>query len=168
MGELNNVNRNGEISRREFLGLASPLGKVGLDESKCTGCGLCALDCPTGALHFSGDGDGRYRLLFKHNLCDACARCVEVCPEQCLHLERALELDKLSAIVLFEDKMVTCARCGKLVGPQKMLDRIKEKLSASGKLSPERFELCPECKSAALFNNNRAIMHQPVVSRGRE
>jgi ferredoxin len=84
----------GEMSRRELLKLASPLGKVMLDSSKCTGCGLCATECTDGALTISSSGEDTYQLLFKHNLCTACGQCVEVCPEQCLRLERALELDR--------------------------------------------------------------------------
>ena len=66
----------GEISRRELLKLASPFGKVELDCSKCTGCGLCAIDCPTEALTIAtNDETDAYQLLFKHNVCVACGVC---------------------------------------------------------------------------------------------
>ncbi len=139
----------GEISRRELLKLASPLGKVALDGSKCTGCGLCVLDCPTQALTVSSSGEANvYQLLFKHSLCIACGQCVEVCPEQCLHLERTLELDKLNspAIVLFKDEIVRCSECSNPVASRAMINSIKVKLSVTAPLSPHQLELCPECK----------------------
>ena len=138
----------GEISRRELLKLASPLGKVTLEEAKCTGCGLCALDCPTGALAVSSSGEADvYQLLFKHNLCVACGQCVEVCPEQCLGLERTLELDRLGspAAVLFEDTTVRCSECSSPVGTRSMIDNVRAKLLAAGQ-SSTKFELCPTCK----------------------
>ena len=71
----------GEISRRELLKMASPLGKVELDSAKCSGCGLCAVDCPTEALTIAADAEkGTYQLLFQHSVCIACNKCIEVCP----------------------------------------------------------------------------------------
>jgi len=165
MTELNGVNQDrqrasglrpeGEISRRELLKLASPFGKLELNSSRCSGCGLCALDCPTGALSFSEGGKANaYLLLFKHNLCFACGQCIEICPEQCLHLERTLELDKLSspATVLFEDEMIRCSECGGPVGSRRMINKIGAKVLAIGEFSPGQFELCPTCKAGAQFS----------------
>ncbi len=143
------VRPEGKISRRALLKLASPLGKVSLDNSKCTGCGLCVLDCPTRALTVSsGEEADTYQLLFRHSLCVACSQCVEVCPEQCLHLERTLEPDRLNspAMVLFEDEIVRCSECGNPVASRAMINSIKAKLSVTAPLSPHQLELCPECK----------------------
>ena len=142
-----------KISRRELFQLASPLGKVMLDSSKCSGCGLCALECTTGALSFSPGGKGTYQLLFKHNLCIACSQCVEVCPEQCLSLERTLELDRLSqpATVLFEDEIVGCSECGSPVASRAMIDRLRAKLVNREDSLTLQLELCPRCKAEARF-----------------
>ena len=148
----------GEISRRDLLKLASPLGKVTLEGARCTGCGLCALDCPTGALTVSPGGEADvYQLLFKHNLCVACGQCVEVCPEQCLRLERTLEPDKLGspATVLFEDEIVRCSECGSPVGSRAMINSIKAKVLAAGQFSSSQFELCPECKAKVQLSRLR-------------
>ncbi len=145
----------GEISRRELLKLASPLGKVTLEKARCTGCGLCAVDCPSGALTILSGGEADvYQLLFKHNLCVACGQCVEVCPEQCLHLERTLELDEISrpATVLFEDEIVRCSDCGSPMATRAMINSIKAKLPDTGQLPSSQFELCPACKAKVQFS----------------
>ena len=146
----------GKISRRELLKLVSPLGKLELDSSLCSGCGLCALDCPMGALYVSSDEDN-FQLRFRHELCLACGRCVAVCPEQCLRLERNLELDKLGspAEVLFEDKIARCRECGNIIGSRAMLDRLRVKLLAAGEPVASQFGLCPTCKIKAQFSLGR-------------
>lgn len=144
----------GKISRRELLKLAVPLGKVDIDGSRCTGCGLCALECPTGALVTSQGEDDDYQLLFRYGSCVACGQCVEVCPEECLHLERTLELDRINqpAKVLFEDRIARCSQCGSPIGTKAMIERLQAKVVAAGGASPSYFELCPTCKIKAQFN----------------
>ncbi len=148
----------GEISRRQLLKLASPLGKVRLDRDRCTGCGLCALDCPSGALAIMPDEEmATYRLLFKHHLCFACNRCVEVCPEQCLRLERTLEPDSLrqAAAVLFKDEFVRCAGCGVPFASRAMINSIRAKVGTSGRFPASGFDFCPECKTRVQFGQMR-------------
>lgn len=145
----------GEISRRQLLKMASPLGKVTLEKDRCTGCGLCALECPSGALVFTQDSEAvACQLLFKHSLCVACGQCVEICPEQCLHLERALEPEGLHrpATVLFEDEIVRCAECGCPLASRAMINGIKAKLPATGRVPSSQLELCPGCKAKVQFS----------------
>ena len=60
-----------------------------VDDSLCTGCGVCMRRCPTGALKLIG---GRVR--FKQERCIGCGLCVKTCPAQAHHLMRKSE-DKL-------------------------------------------------------------------------
>jgi len=141
------------ISRRELLQKLSPLGKVSLDDTKCTGCGLCARECPTGALTISsGEKSDTFRLLFTHGVCVACGRCAEICPEKCLQVERLLEPENIvNQSVLFEDEIVRCSRCGNAIGPRTMIDKLQARITASGHSSTAQFGLCPECKAQTQF-----------------
>ena len=149
-----------EISRRELLRRLSPLGKVELDSSRCTGCGLCAVECPTKALLISSSEEepDAFRIFFKHGNCVACGLCVEICPENCLRVERVLELDKVgSQSVLFEDKLVRCSECGCPLGPRSMVDKMQARVMAAGQALPLQFELCPDCKVRAQFTQHWGV-----------
>jgi len=145
----------GKISRRQLLTMASPLGKVTLDTATCTGCGLCALECPSGALTASTNRETEvYQLLFRHNLCIACGQCVEVCPEQCLRLERTLELDRLGqpAVVLSEDSLGRCAQCGAPTAPRSMLANLGARIRGRG--GPvAQLDLCSTCRLKGVVDN---------------
>lgn len=56
---------------------------IRIDESKCTGCGLCIPDCPEGALQII---DGKARLI-SDLFCDGLGACVGTCPEGALTVE---------------------------------------------------------------------------------
>jgi ferredoxin len=61
---------------------------IQIDESKCTGCGVCLDSCAEGAL---GLVDGKARLV-KEKYCDGLAACLKECPEGALTIvEREAE-----------------------------------------------------------------------------
>jgi len=144
-----------QISRRELLQKLSPLGRVSLDATKCTGCALCTQECPTGALTvLLGEESDTFRLLFKHGVCVACGKCVEICPEKALRVERLLEPDKLEGqSVLFEDEIARCSRCGCAIGPKTMIEKLQARVTASGHSITAQFGLCPKCKTQTQFGD---------------
>jgi NAD-dependent dihydropyrimidine dehydrogenase PreA subunit len=56
---------------------------ITIDEEKCTGCGMCASDCPEGALQVI---DGKARLV-GDLLCDGLGACIGSCPENAISVE---------------------------------------------------------------------------------
>ncbi len=135
-----------------------PFGRLELDRSQCTGCGLCALDCPTAALRIASNADS-IRLLFEHQSCVGCGQCVKACPEECLRLENVLDLDRLKgpAENLLEDGMVMCTECGAAVAPRAMIDSLRSKLDAGG--APwSQLEVCPACRSKSVFGSNAILV----------
>ena len=152
-----NLEPESKVSRRELLNRLSPLGKVELDSSRCTGCGLCAMECPTKALLISPiEETDTFQLIFKHGKCVACGLCVEICPENCLCVERILEPDKIgSQSMLFEDTLVRCTGCGRPLGPKSMVGKMQARVMAAGQALPLQFELCPDCKVRTQFSQLR-------------
>lgn len=150
--KLNIRKPEGEISRRELLNLVLPsyeavlFGKLSIDGSQCSGCWLCATECPTGALAHSLDEiKDTNRLVFQPELCDACGKCITVCPEKCLQLEYITELEKMDSPtkVLFEDDIARCRECGSNIGSKAMIERLKIKIP---KELSSQLELCTLCK----------------------
>ena len=161
---------DGEISRRELFKLVlpryevEPFGKLELDDSQCTGCGLCALDCPGEALTVSTSKESGYQLLFRQDLCDACGKCIETCPEKCLRLKRIPVVENMDAPpeVLFEDKIVRCRECGDVVGSMAMIDRLRARLSNKEDPLAAQFGLCSSCKIKAQFSLGRTTLEPPA------
>jgi ferredoxin/coenzyme F420-reducing hydrogenase delta subunit len=123
-----------------------PFGKLTLDSSQCTGCGLCAADCPTGALE-AMPGSDSCGLVFHHERCSGCGLCIKVCPEACLKLERVLELDKWGGPpqTIMKGDFVWCKVCGAPVAPRAMVEKLRDRIGAMGG-NTSRLEICSACK----------------------
>ncbi len=60
-----------------------PIRKIiEIEEEKCTGCGLCIVDCAEGALEII---DGKAKVV-KDSFCDGLGACIGSCPEDALHI----------------------------------------------------------------------------------
>jgi len=158
--KLNALESKDGISRREFLKIiglknhARPL----IDKEKCTGCSLCAMDCPTKALILNQGGEkGSYQLLFRKEACNGCGACEKSCPENCLQLveeERERNEERKEAEVIFEDNLSRCVECGIPLFPRSMVKKMENKISMNEKTSWP-FELCPSCRMRTQFRKER-------------
>ncbi len=149
------------ISRREFLKILQPKdnGIPVIDKEKCTGCGLCTIDCPTKALTISQNSErDSYQLLFREEACNACGVCEKSCPENCLQLvEKEPEKEKTGkgAKAIFEDKISRCTGCGIPLFPQSMVKKLETKILLK-KETTWPFNLCPSCRMKTQFKKGMA------------
>jgi ferredoxin len=145
------------MSRRDLFNMVVPKGvlpqkgHLTIDVSRCTGCALCAAECTANALYV--EGEDRIRLLFRHEMCDSCRLCLDICPEACLTLEKGP--GEASPVVLFEDEFTRCGNCGAVIGSKAMIQRMKEKLEKYDKAILDKLELCPQCKGMRTNSANR-------------
>jgi NAD(P)H-quinone oxidoreductase subunit I len=63
-------------------------GKLLFDPSKCTGCSLCAKDCPANALEIVILDRAAKRFVARYNIanCIYCGQCVQSCKFKCIRL----------------------------------------------------------------------------------
>ncbi|MFB3884505.1 MAG: 4Fe-4S dicluster domain-containing protein [Thermodesulfobacteriota bacterium] len=146
------------LSRREFLGIPRPKhhARLLLDREKCSGCGLCAIDCPTKALTFSQDDEpDTYQILFRQEVCEGCGACEKSCPETCLQLT---DLDPgereagKGAQVIFEDKISKCMGCGIPLYPRAMMKKLGSKVFRVEEYAWP-LDLCPSCRMKSQFSD---------------
>lgn len=97
-----------------FATQLTPFGVVEVDAAHCSGCGLCARFCPTGALDFTVDTD-HFALSFQASACIACEICVVACPEKVVHQGESLALDAIlmdRVTRVAAGEVVACEVCG--------------------------------------------------------
>jgi formate hydrogenlyase subunit 6/NADH:ubiquinone oxidoreductase subunit I len=125
-----------------------------IDKEKCTGCGLCTIDCPTKAFIINRNNErDTYQLVFRQEACDACGVCEQSCPENCLQLiEKEPERNETGkeAKVIFEDDISRCMECGIPLFPRSMMKKMETKIPMNRETTWP-FELCPSCRMKTPF-----------------
>ncbi len=114
-----------------------------LNEVKCTGCGACDLQCPTGTLEY--DDKGRVRVFtYSHYQCICCGKCVNICPEGAAGLRHEIGLGRFLQIVPKREirsvELVACERCGTMFAPAAQVGKIR------GMIPDDFIGFCPRCK----------------------
>ena len=65
-------------------------GHLHWNPEKCTGCGMCATDCPAGAIemHVLDKKAKRFVMVYHVDRCTFCAQCVHTCNQDCLMMQK--------------------------------------------------------------------------------
>ncbi|MFA6226651.1 MAG: 4Fe-4S dicluster domain-containing protein [Methanoregula sp.] len=129
---------------------------IGIDETKCTGCGQCIPDCPEGALQLI---EGKARLV-SDLFCDGLGACIGTCPEGAISIvEREASLYDEKAV------MATIVRQGVPV-----IKAHLEHLAGNGQreLYNEAIEYLIEHTIAIPDHDNTAVIRKPLLDSARK
>jgi ferredoxin len=135
----------------------APYGAVEVDKQKCTMCLACAGACPENALL---DAKDTPQLRFIERNCVQCGLCEKTCPEDAIALTPRLLLttDATRPVVVNEDKVVACLRCGKPFANQRIIDNMLGKLATHSMFSDpaalNRLKMCQDCRVVDLFEKD--------------
>ncbi|MFQ6040653.1 MAG: 4Fe-4S binding protein [Candidatus Poribacteria bacterium] len=138
----------------------SPLGIVEVRADVCSGCGMCARVCPTGALLYDTGKEGVF-LTFDATTCVACGQCLLKCPEaerEAIRLYRKTDLTRISRgrKIIYQGKAPKCVACGSPIAPSKMIRRIEELLGNEYAATADILtRYCPACRGVAAFHGSR-------------
>jgi ferredoxin len=120
----------------------------------CTGCGMCAMVCPTQALDFAQQ-EGSVSLSFDAALCTACGQCLPKCPEaaaDAITLARRTDIERIGQgrTSVYQEETARCVTCGASIAPRRMLRRIEALLgSPFAATMPVLNQYCMACRSTA-------------------
>jgi len=120
------------------------------DANKCTACGACSQNCPTGAISVLDLGK-EVAVEVWYGKCIFCARCTEVCPEEAVKMSLQYDLSTYNKDEVRDRVSMTayrCQACGKLITSDRHVGEIMERERALP--LPENYTslvmLCPDCR----------------------
>jgi ferredoxin len=134
------------------LPVLAGFGAAQVQADGCTLCLACTMVCPVGAFRSNPDAP---ELSFLEDACVQCGLCAATCPEKVIALEPRLNFapEAREARVVKREEPMPCRHCGKLFGTRSSVERVKQKLAASGHwmfTDPKRLavlELCEDCRA---------------------
>lgn len=140
----------------------APFGRIRVDREACTLCLACVSVCPSAAVVGGGDEP---RLLFREDKCLQCGLCHVACPEDAITLQARMNYEAFLRpleTVLNEEVMAHCVGCGKGFAPQKLVQRMADKLAHHWMYQDERARkrlwMCEDCRVRDIFSDE-AGMH---------
>jgi Fe-S-cluster-containing hydrogenase component 2 len=113
--------------------------KVLIEAEPCTGCMICARECPTDAI----TGKKKEVHVLDQEKCVQCLLCFEVCRFGAVFAE--VNGDRLDVVgsKKKKDDLVACTLCGKPVGTKQ---RIAVMRATNPNIDQEVFKVCPDCR----------------------
>ncbi|MCC7484897.1 MAG: 4Fe-4S binding protein [Burkholderiales bacterium] len=136
------------------LPAGAPYGAVVVDKEKCTMCLACVGACPEGALL---DARDKPQLRFIERNCVQCGLCEKTCPESAIALLPRLLLSGAATrpVVVNEDAIFACVRCGKPFATQRIIDNVLGKLGSHSMFQDPRalarLRMCQDCRVVDMF-----------------
>lgn len=144
----------------------APLGRIHVNQGRCTLCMGCASVCPTKAIQAGNDVP---RLAFIESNCVQCGLCSAACPEDAIDLEPRLVTDperRRATQILNEQAAFFCISCGKPFATQSVIDSVMNKLSDhrmyQSKRARRRLMMCGECRVTDAVQDQEAIEPRPA------
>jgi len=133
------------------LAAGSPLGRIIVDQQRCTLCSACAKICPTTAIRYTDSTESGFaRLAFAEELCVQCGACVSGCPESAISLQPRMAPLQVRGFwrVLSSGPLATCPDCGRGFMPRKLLDANIRQTESAGMPAAalEQMNRCPDCR----------------------
>jgi len=142
------------------LPAGAPFGTLAINAGACTLCLACVGACPEGALL---DGGDLPRLRMIESKCVQCGLCATTCPENAISLVPRLDLtpQARSPRVLHEAPMFACIKCGKPLGPQKLIESMLGRLAGHSMFAApgalDRLRMCGDCRVIDLMQNEASV-----------
>jgi ferredoxin len=133
------------------LSAGAPFGTIEVNRETCTLCLACVGACPEGAILDHPEAAAP-QLRFIETKCVQCGLCAATCPEDAITLMPRLALtgEAKAPRVLNEAAMFNCVRCGKPLGPQKMIGNMLTKLAGHSMFAApgalDRLKMCADCR----------------------